>query len=213
MFLDVYCTGPAYTNTVLIGCEKTKKAAIVDAPAGSFDHLVSELEKGGYKAQMLLLTHSHWDHFADAAKLKRELQIPVYVHKLDAPNLLHPGADGLPLMMEIEEVKPDHFLQEGQKISLGELELQVLHTPGHSPGGVCFYLEQENLLISGDTLFKGSIGNLSFPQSEPEKMWESLEKLAKLPLETRVLPGHGEATTLAQETWMSQAKHYFGGIA
>ncbi len=160
---------------------------------------------------MLLLTHSHWDHTADMAFLKKKLRVPLFVHKLDAPNLGAPGSDGLPLLTDIVPVEPDHFLEDGQQISVGKLKLEVLHTPGHSPGGVCFYLPEENTLISGDTLFQGTIGRLDFPNSSPERMWESLDKLAQLPSETRVIPGHGEETTIGKEDWLSNAKAYFGG--
>jgi len=210
MFIDVYCSGPAFTNAILIACMETKKAAIIDAPAGSAVHLLKTLKDNELTAEMLLLTHSHWDHFVDAAKLKKVLGIPIYVHKKDAPNLSYPGADGLPLFIEVPEVEPDHFLEDGMLLDLGNIQIEVIHTPGHSPGGVSFYIPSESLLISGDTLFKGSIGNLSFPQSEPEKMWASLDRLAKLPPETRVIAGHGEETTIGSETWLKHAKQTFG---
>lgn len=189
---------------------ETKKAAIIDAPAGSLDWIIEQLKGRGLQAEMLLLTHSHWDHFADAARLKERLHVPLYVHEKDAPNLEQPGKDGLPFPIEIPPVEPDHLLEDGEVIPLGSLEIQVIHTPGHSPGGVGFYLASEGVLISGDTLFKGSMGKVNFPQSEPEKMWESLKKLSQLPAATRVIPGHGEETTLADESWIKDAKAYFG---
>jgi glyoxylase-like metal-dependent hydrolase (beta-lactamase superfamily II) len=94
---------------------------------------------------------------------------------------------------------------------LGDIVIDVIHLPGHSPGGVGFYLKKQDTLISGDTLFKGSIGRLDLPTSEPEKMWNSLDKLAKLPPKTRVIPGHGDETTIGEESWLANAKHYFGG--
>ncbi len=199
------------TTGLLIACPKTLKAAIVDAPPDSANDFLGEIKKLKLKPQMILLTHSHWDHMADAALLKKKLEIPVYVHKLDSENLKNPGADLLPLLFPIDGVEPDHFLEEGEKLSIGDLHLEVIHTPGHSPGGVCLYFPDEGVLISGDTLFRGSIGNVSFPSSEPEKMWTSLERLAQLPKETRVIPGHGEETTIGRETWLENAKEYFGG--
>ncbi len=87
--------------------------------------------------------------------------------------------------------------------------IKVIHTPGHSPGGVCFYLPSEKILFSGDTLFRGTIGNLSLPTARPDLMWDSLKKLAALPPETKVYPGHGGPTTISAEKWIAHAKGKF----
>src|SRR5205085_3035340 len=118
----------------------------------------------------ILLTHSHWDHIADVMPLKEKFHLPVYVHALDAPNLQQPGADGLPCWLTISGVQPDVLLEEGMEVPIGKLMFKVLHTPGHSPGCVCFYESSQHVLFSGDTLFKGTIGNLSFPTSQPSLM-------------------------------------------
>ncbi len=185
--------GPIGTNSVLLTCSETKKTAIVDAPQGCVD----TWKKMGLDVEMILFTHSHWDHIADAAALKREFKAPIYVHKADAPNLERPGSDGLQLHFPIEGVKADHYLEEGQELILGNLTIKVLHTPGHSPGGVCFLIGDQ--LISGDTLFRGAIGRIDLPTSDPAKMKESLKKLSKLPKNTRVYPGHGGSTTIGEE--------------
>jgi glyoxylase-like metal-dependent hydrolase (beta-lactamase superfamily II) len=106
-------------------------------------------------------------------------------------------------------VKADGFLIEGQKLTVGDLDIEVIHTPGHTPGGVCFYLPKEKVLISGDTLFRGTIGNLNFPTSRPDLMWGSLKKLAALPADTKVYPGHGGSTTIGAEKWIGHAKERF----
>jgi glyoxylase-like metal-dependent hydrolase (beta-lactamase superfamily II) len=210
VIIKVFTTGPVETNSVLVGCEKTRQAAIVDVPFESAGVLIAALKKDSLTPKMILLTHSHWDHLADAAKLKKLLNVPVYVHAEDAGNLEKPGSDRLPLFFSIEGVKADHFLTEGQIIPLGDLKIEVIHTPGHTPGGVCFWLREEKILISGDTLFKGTIGNISFPTARPALMWESLKKLAQLPPETRVIPGHGPETTIQAEEWIKHAKERFG---
>ncbi|HEX2580255.1 MAG TPA: MBL fold metallo-hydrolase, partial [Rhabdochlamydiaceae bacterium] len=166
-------------------------------------------KKDSLTPQMILLTHSHWDHIADVVKLKKLLQVPIYVHSEDAGNLEKPGADGLPLPFPIAATNPDKFLVDGQIIPLGDLKIEVISTPGHSPGGVCFWLRQQKILIAGDTLFKGTIGNISFPTSDPEEMWQSLKKLARLPPDTRVFPGHGPETTIQAESWIARAKERF----
>ncbi len=210
MLLKIFCSGPADTNSVLIGCPETKQAAVIDAPLGVTSHLLQAIEKDSLIPQMILLTHSHWDHLADLAVLKKALQVPVYVHAEDARNVEEPGSDKLPLFFPIQGVKPDHSLTDGQTLSLGKLTIEVIHTPGHTPGGVCFWIPQEKVVITGDTLFKGTIGNLSFPTARPSLMWESLKKLAKLPPETVVIPGHGPKTAIRAEEWMTQAQQLFG---
>lgn len=211
MILEIFCSGPALTNCILIGCPKTREAAIVDAPFDSSDQLLDEIASLKLTVKMILLTHSHWDHIGEVKFLKKKLKVPVYIHEDDAENLKIPGTDGLPLFQEVKGVTPDHFLKDGEKISIGQLKAEVIHTPGHSPGGVCFYFPEEGVLIAGDTLFKGTIGNLSFPTSDPDKMWDSLERLSKLPKETRVISGHGEETQIGREKWLSNAREYFGG--
>ncbi|HNA62474.1 MAG TPA: MBL fold metallo-hydrolase [Rhabdochlamydiaceae bacterium] len=210
MLLKIFCSGPADTNSVLIGCPDTKQAAVIDAPLGVTPHILQAIEKDSLIPQMILLTHSHWDHLADLAALKKALQVPVYVHAEDAGNVEEPGADKLPLFFPIQGVKPDHALIDGQTLSLGQLKIEVIHTPGHTPGGVCFWIPQEKIVMTGDTLFKGTIGNLSFPTARPSLMWESLKKLAKLPPDTVVIPGHGPKTSIGAEAWLSQAQELFG---
>lgn len=195
MFLFIFASGPFKTNALLLGCPVTKEGAIIDPAPGSAPLLQREAQKHSFRLTKLLLTHSHWDHIADA----HLFDLPIYVHPLDAANLTHPGSDGLPLFIPIQPAKPTHFLQEGETVSVGHIQLQVLHTPGHCPGAVCFYSQKENVLIAGDTLFKGGIGNLHLPTGQPELMQASLAKLAKLPPQTRVIPGHGPETTIGQE--------------
>ncbi len=203
MILEVFPLGPADTNAYLLGCSKTKRAAVIDVPLGS-KILINRAKELHLQIEMILLTHSHWDHIADIALLKEKLRVPVYIHREDAENLESPGADGLPLFFPVKGVKPDEYLQEGQVITLGELNIVVIHTPGHTPGGVCFYLAHEKTLISGDTLFRGTIGNLSFPTARPHLMGVSLKKLADLPKDTKVYPGHGEPTTIGREQWIAR---------
>lgn len=210
MFIQKFESGPLETNAILIGCEKTKGAIIIDPAYGSKEKMINKAKKLGFKIEKIYLTHSHWDHIADLASLKKALNCPVCVHREDQKNVENPGSDGLPLFFGIAGVKVDEFLEEGQSHTIGELRFIVLHTPGHSPGSVCFYFEEENLLISGDTLFKGSFGNVSFPGCDSEKMFASLKKLAKLPKNTIVVPGHGSNTTIGDEPWLDSAKKYFG---
>lgn len=207
MFLKSFPSGPFATNAILIA--KSKKGFVIDPAPSSAPVLLQTIAEEKLQIEAILLTHSHWDHIGDCKLLKEKLSIPVYVHKLDADNLQKPGSDGLPLAFPIEGTAPDHFFKEGDLLRAGDLELCVIETAGHTPGGVCFYIEKENILISGDTLFQGSIGNLSFPTASPESMWKSLKKLEKLPAQTEVYPGHGPATTIGSESWLPRAKELF----
>jgi hydroxyacylglutathione hydrolase len=211
MIVQSFPSGPFETNAYVIGCEKSKFSAIIDPAPNSSSAIVSYLNERNLIPKMILITHSHWDHIGDAAALKEKFQCPVYVHPLDRANLQRPGSDGLPLWASIIGVQPDRLFEEGEIIEIGELKLQVIHTPGHSPGGICLYCPEHHTLLSGDTLFSGSIGNLSFPTANPEDMWASLDKLAKLPPETIVYPGHGPTTTIGREHWLPRAKEIFGG--
>ncbi len=208
MIIKTFTSGPVDTNCYLVGCPLTNQAAIIDAPQGVTSKILSENQ---FEIKLIFITHSHWDHIADAAKLKETFHVPLYVHPDDAENLKQPGSDKLPLFFPIESVEVDGFLKEGEIFHVGSLEFHVIETPGHSPGGICLYLPKEKILFSGDTLFQGTIGRVNFPTSSPKKMWESLKRLAKLPKETKVYPGHGPATTIGAEEWMERADKIFGG--
>ncbi len=199
--IKIFTAGPFATNAYLHG------STLIDAPPGSFEEIHSFLKAKGIVPTHVLLTHSHWDHFADVSKFKKAYpELKIAVHEKDAPNLRNPGEDGLPMWIQIDGVEPDRYLKEGDTIQ----GYEVLELPGHTPGGVGFYDPKEKVLFSGDTLFQGTIGNLSFPTANPEMMWKSLKKLAKLPPDTTVFPGHGDPTTIGQENWLDRAEEIFG---
>jgi glyoxylase-like metal-dependent hydrolase (beta-lactamase superfamily II) len=207
MFIQVFPSGPFSTNAYIVACAQTRKAAIIDPAPGSFQEIQAFITTHKLNLQKILLTHSHWDHIADVRQLKEKYHLPVYIHSLDAPNLRQPGVDGLPCWIAISSVQPDILLEEGMQVPVGHLSFRVMHTPGHSPGSVCFYEPQQQILFSGDTLFQGTIGNLSFPTGQPSLMWPSLAKLAQLPPETKVFPGHGSDTSIqAESSWLPYAK-------
>lgn len=192
-------SGPFATNAYLVTDPATKLTAIIDPAPESAAAIQKHIQDKALIPDKILLTHSHWDHIADVAVLKDKYQVPVFIHGEDAENLKNPGADLLPCWIEIRGVNPEHLITDTEKIILGELSFEVIFTPGHTPGGVCYYCEKEALLFSGDTLFQGTIGNLSFPTARPKLMWEALKRLAKLPPETKVFPGHGPCTTIGTE--------------
>ncbi len=209
MTVQCFASGPLDTNGYVVSCPETGKAAIIDVPFDVEGQIISYLREKKLTPDKIILTHSHWDHFGGLAALRKEIPVPVYVHAADAPNIVQPGADGLPLLFPVEGHCPEHQVTEGDEIPVGNLSFRVIHTPGHSPGGICLYCEEKGILFSGDTLFKGTIGSLSLPTARAEDMWHSLKKLAALPPETKVYPGHGGETVLRREGYLKNAEEIF----
>jgi glyoxylase-like metal-dependent hydrolase (beta-lactamase superfamily II) len=202
MLIKTFNCGPVETNCYLVSSESTKETMVIDAPKGCTPLILEYCQKHGLKVIRIILTHTHWDHIADAAELKKKLGVPLCVGEFDRDNLEHPGSDQLPLFFNIEGVTPDQLLKNGDQIPLSNMTFEVIHTPGHSPGGICLWEKSKKVLFSGDTLFKGTIGRVDFPTSNPQQMKHSLKALGLLPLETRVYPGHGDTTTLLEESWI-----------
>lgn len=173
------------------------KTLIVD-PGSEALLIAAELRKHNLTPAAILLTHAHFDHIGAVNELQRRYpKLPVYIGKNDIPVLTHPFNQA-PEYPPI--TKPENLfgITEGDTIAcLGEIK--ILETPGHTPGGVCYYLPSEKLLLSGDTLFAGSIGRTDFPGGDMATMMTSLEKLKALPDETTVIPGHGPLTTIGEE--------------
>jgi len=201
-----FSTGPFQTNVYIVFSTNSRQAVAIDPAPESTDRIIQILEQKNKTLSAIWLTHSHWDHTADCSFLLEYQKVPVLVHKHDADNLVHPGADGLPAFLDMQPVTPTKYIENGEVLTIGESRWEVIHVPGHSPGSVCFYNQEEGVLISGDTLFAGTMGNISFPTSSPHLMGTSLFRLSSLPPSTRVFPGHGRATTIeAERNWMLDA--------
>lgn len=200
-------TGPYATNMYIICCKDIPDAVIVDPGAKSLEMILKTVQEHSLKPIAIWLTHSHWDHIVDAAKIKKEFSLPIYMHEEDRGNLEKPGSDGVPMAVPVfEGTTPDHLIKDGDLLTVGKFSFKVIHTPGHTPGGVCFYCQKEKTLFSGDTFYRGLIGSLSLPTSQAERMWQSLAKIAILPSDTIVFPGHGPSTIIKDEPWLSNAK-------
>ena len=171
--------GPYETNTYILVCVKTGESVIVDAP-GEAGKVLDRLE--GTAPKMILMTHNHMDHVGALSELKKALKVPVAAHPADVGRL--PTA-------------ADRLLSDGDSISFGGVRLDVIHTPGHTPGSICFLTDK--YLISGDTLFPGGPGKTISPDAFRQIMASITSKLLDLPLETRIYPGHGEPAILEQE--------------
>jgi len=123
----------------------------------------------------------------------------VFIHRLDEPKLRRPNSTMFVLPFSIQPRAADGFLEDGQKVHIGKLEATVIHTPGHSPGHVMFHFPKQNVLVGGDLIIMGAVGRTDLPDSDYNELNRSIRKIMKLPPETRLLPGHGQPSTLAEE--------------
>lgn len=205
-------SGPLATNAYIYYCDKSRSAAFIDPAPESTASLQALVAKYQLEPKAIFLTHSHWDHITDISHLLAIWpKLELWVHPLDRGNLENPGSDRIPVPFLPPPLTPTHLWNDQQQLHIGQSSIEILHTPGHTPGGVCIYIPQEQLLFAGDTLFKGTFGSLSLPTSSAPDMWRSLKKLAKLPANTRVLPGHGISTTIERESsWLTNAQNIFG---
>lgn len=191
--------GPMGANCYLYTCMETKKAVIID-PGAEGKKIYRWISEKGVKVDYILLTHGHIDHIGAVDELKELLgDVQVGIHEGDA-TMLTDGRRNLSGYMgqNLVQKKADILLQDGQELMVGNQRLKVISTPGHSLGGVCFLCTEA--LFSGDTLFAGSIGRTDFPGGSMDQLLDGVKKkLLILPENTRVLPGHGEETSIGEE--------------
>lgn len=188
---------PIGTNCYLLIDKATRKAAVID-PAAAGQRILDVLKEADATPVLIINTHGHWDHTGANRFLQEQTQSTLLIHEADAPMLSNAALSSATFFgAGIQTSTPDRLLHDKDVIELGELKLEVLHTPGHSPGGVCLFTE--DLCFSGDTLFKLSMGRTDLPGSDETQMEYSLNKLMRYPDELTVLPGHGPATTIGYE--------------
>lgn len=200
MKIETMVLGDVRTNCYLLINEETKEALVVD-PADRADVIVRKLIDEGLTLKAILLTHGHGDHILAVGDLKKQFGVKVYAAKAEEA-LLSDAAQNLSkaLFGIAVTVKPDILLEDGQEFEAAGIRLRMLHTPGHTPGGCCYYQAEEKILFSGDTLFCGSIGRTDFPGGSLSKLTRSVkEKLLVLPEDVKVYPGHEEITTIGHE--------------
>jgi hydroxyacylglutathione hydrolase len=187
-------------NCQVLGDAITRRAIVVD-PGDELDRILNCLERNKLKVAQVVFTHAHIDHVGAAAGLLRHSPAPVAMHAADEP--LYSRLDmqaqwsGAPVP---ERVRIDRYLEEGDAVTVDDIRLEVLFTPGHSPGSVSLYLPGEQKVLAGDALFQGSIGRTDLPGGDHAQLLASIRaKLFTLPDETAVYPGHGPTTTIGQE--------------
>jgi glyoxylase-like metal-dependent hydrolase (beta-lactamase superfamily II) len=194
--------GPVATIGYLVIDSASKNALIVDAPLESAAAMKAAIEEAGARPAALVLTHTHWDHTGDAAALKRLYpEMLLYVHPDDEYRLAKPMEHSVwQLPFAIEGTTADRYLHEGDTLALDGICFKVLHTPGHTEGGICLYDAVNRILFAGDTLFEGSVGRTDLPGGSWSTLTKSIaDKLLPLPDDVRVYPGHGNATTIGFE--------------
>lgn len=187
-------------NCSLIWCTKTMRGALVD-PGGDLDKLKAGVAKAGVTLEKLLITHGHMDHCGLAGVLAQELDLPLegpheddrfWIEGLDNPNT-RMGLEG-------KSFEPTRWLQDGDTVTVGELTLDVIHCPGHTPGHVVFFHEASRLAIVGDVIFQGSIGRTDFPKGDHQQLIASItEKLWPLGKDVNFIPGHGPMSSFGHE--------------
>lgn len=188
------------TNSYLVADEASRQAVLFDAPNDTVAPLLDEAKKRGLEVVGLWLTHGHVDHIADHTVVTQRFPgAKVLIHRLDDPKLHRPNAMGMLLPFKIAPRQADGFVEDGQKLTLGPAAVEVIHTPGHSPGHVMYHIPSEKLLIGGDLIICGAVGRTDFPDSDPAALDASIRRVMQLPGDTRLLPGHCAPSTLADE--------------
>lgn len=190
--------GPFASNCYIIACPTTGEGAVID-PGVPDPWIKRVLSQEGIKVTAIILTHGHVDHIGGVEWVRSFTGAPIWIHADDVPMLGDAALNGSAFFGEpITAPAPDRLLAEGDVAAVGTLRFDVLHTPGHSPGGICLYTPGH--LIAGDTLFAGSIGRTDLPGGNFEGLIDSIRtKLLGLPPETAVYPGHGPSTSIGDE--------------
>lgn len=201
MILHALTVGRLSTNCYLVGCERTREAIVVD-PGGDAPDILAAIQELGLHVGLIVLTHYHFDHLLAVPGVRAATGAPLAIHELeealvqDPPPLFRLYAPEMPE----EGVRPDRLLRAGEVLSVGDLRGTVLHTPGHSPGGISLWFEAERLVLTGDALFREGVGRTDFAGSSHEALVRAIrDTLFALPDDTRVYPGHGPPSTIGHE--------------
>jgi hydroxyacylglutathione hydrolase len=200
-----FAGGPIDTNAYLVADSETGEALVIDAPHETTEAIVAEAKKRGWTIRQIVITHTHWDHVADAQALKKATGAPLAAHPLAIEPLASPPAAFGMLPVDVPPVETDEPLSDGETVALGRHVFTVMHLPGHDPSHIALVDEKQEVFLGGDVLFPGGHGRTDLPSADQAVMNASLRRLvAELPPDTRVLPGHGAPTTIGAEApWIA----------
>lgn len=205
MIINHYVVGMVQTNCYIVINDETKDCFIID-PGASGKQLAEKIRNDNFTPVAVLLTHGHFDHAGAAKTLADEFDVKIYAHEAEADTLQKPQKNLSGMVGAKESYDADEFLKDNQTINLAGFEIKVLHTPGHTEGGCCYYIAEENVVFTGDTLFAQSVGRTDFPGGSMSQIVRSIqEKLMTLNvagnLETDIMvyPGHNDPTTIETE--------------
>lgn len=201
MELVTFTTGPLENNSYLAYTHSSNSAVLFDAPIQSFNVVKEFIEKNQLNLRAIILTHTHFDHITDLSLFRDNFNPQIYVHPDDEYRLLSP-MDELPtwIKIDITPVLPTHYLQDEEILVFRDMNFKIIHTPGHTPGGVCIELLGQKKIITGDTLFNLGIGRTDFPGGNSFELLNSIKKkLLTYPDDFEIYPGHGGKSTIGIE--------------
>ncbi len=204
MHIKTIVAGPVETNAFVVGDESSHEAIIIDAPPDSADRIMDAVRDDGFEVKLIVLTHAHFDHVVDAARVKAESGAPLAIHE-DAMMQLRQVIQSGQASYQPDDIGPDQWLNDGDVIAIGSLRFTVMLTPGHAPGQVSLYEPNEQVVFGGDTLFPGGYGRVDLPGSSRGETQESIRRMLELPDEVTVYPGHGLPAQIGNErAWMRE---------
>ena len=200
MILEMLTVGPFQENCYIIGDEESGVGVVVD-PGDEAARIALAVEQTDLEVGSIIVTHAHIDHVGAVAALADEYACPVLMHAESEPMLMQLPTQAMMMGLKFGKVPAvDRHISDGEVLEVGKLRLRSLYTPGHAPGHLAFYIEDEGVVLSGDALFAGSVGRVDLPGGSMEVLMRSIEqRLLTLPDETRVFPGHGPQTEIGNE--------------
>lgn len=198
MIFEAMAVGSYYANCYIVGSDKTKEAAIID-PGAEFIRIDKKINELGLNPKIIILTHAHGDHIGAVDELVEKYNIPVYIHEDDVQTLNDSKSNFSKVMFGKNlSINPDVKLKDGDKIQMSDLEFDIIHTPGHTKGGIC--IKVDNIMMTGDTLFNKSIGRTDLPGGSFDEIINSIQEIIfKYDDDIILYPGHNSPTTIKSE--------------
>lgn len=197
MVIKELVVGPLECNCYLIVDEHTKETLVID-PGDEPDRIIDLVHENSLQVKYIVCTHAHFDHVGAISDIKQETGAPIIIHQDEREIYRSIREQAVLWGFEIDDLpEPDMFVSEGNELEIGGLRFKILHTPGHTPGGICLF--GEGVLVTGDTLFAGSVGRTDLFGGKLDSLKDSFKRLMSLPDQIKILPGHGPETTIGRE--------------